>query len=98
MSLGLTEDNESCWTPCLHLALLALGYHRLHLGGNGYDPEHSKLDEELLFCRAKRELLDTGEMWRWAECKTCVILVALLGAHPKYKEAWAHLILPGDAQ
>lgn len=117
MSLGLTEGNESCWTPCLHLALLALGYHHLHLAGNGYDPEHPKLDEELLFCRAKRELLDTGEMWRWAEYKTCVILVALcksfffhksnrakkltrwtVGAHPEYKEAWAHLILPGDAQ
>lgn len=117
MSLGLTDGNESCWTPCLHLALLALGYHHLHLGGNGYDPEHSKLDEELLFCRAKRELLDTGEMWRWAEYKTCVILVALcksfffhkgnrtkkltrrtVSAHPEYKEAWAHLNLPGDAQ
>lgn len=77
MSLGLTAGNDSCWTPCLHLALLALGSHHLHLGGNAYDPEHSKLDEESLFCRAKRALLDIGEMWRWAEYKTCVILVAL---------------------
>lgn len=117
MSLGLTAGNDSCWTPCLHLALLALGSHHLHLGGNAYDPEHSKLDEESLFCRAKRALLDIGEMWRWAEYKTCVILVALcksfffhqdnraekltrwaVNVHPEYKEAWAHLGLPGDAQ
>lgn len=115
MSPALTASNGSCWTPCLHLALFARGCHHLRLGCNTYDLEHPKLDEESLFCRAKRKLLDIGEMWKWAEYRTCVILEALcksfffgiraekltrwaVGVHPEYKEAWAHLGLPEDAQ